>query len=102
MHIKLSGAGKRFNREWIFRKASLEFHSGHSYAITGPNGSGKSTMLQSIGGMLQLSEGGLEYVLHNKPLAPETIHRQVSICAPYLDVIEEMTLQEFFPFSFFF
>src|SRR5688572_19774093 len=100
MHIKLSGAGKRFNREWIFRKASLEFHSGHSYAITGPNGSGKSTLLQSIGGMLHLSEGKLEYSINGKPVADDATHRHVSICAPYLDVIEEMTLLEFFAFHF--
>lgn len=100
MHIKLSGAGKRFNREWIFRKASLELHSGHSYAITGPNGSGKSTLLQSIGGMLHLSEGKLEYYLNGKSIASEATHQHVAICAPYLDVIEEMTLLEFFHFHF--
>ncbi|WP_132050782.1 ABC transporter ATP-binding protein [Pseudocnuella soli] len=100
MHIKLSGAGKRFNREWIFRKVSLELHSGHSYAITGPNGSGKSTLLQSIGGMLHLSEGKVDYLLNDQPVAADATHQHVSICAPYLDVIEEMTLLEFFRFHF--
>ena len=61
MKIKLSNAGKRFNREWIFRKVDLEFTAPTAYAITGPNGSGKSTLLQSIGGMLQLSEGSIAY-----------------------------------------
>lgn len=100
MHIKLSAAGKRYNREWIFRKANLNFKSGTSYAITGPNGSGKSTLLQSIGGMLQLSEGSIEYNRENIKIADEQIHRHVAICAPYLDVIEEMTLVEFFQFHF--
>lgn len=100
MHIKLSRAGKRFNREWIFRKADLDFQSGSSYAITGPNGSGKSTLLQSIGGMLQLSEGTMEYTVQGKKVADEHIHRHVAICAPYLDVIEELTLLEFLDFHF--
>lgn len=97
MKIKLSGAGKRFNREWIFRNAGLEFNSSHAYAITGPNGSGKSTMLQCLGGMLQLSEGTIEYEAKNI-LPLEKAYRQISFCAPYLDVIEEMTLVEFLEF----
>jgi ABC-type multidrug transport system ATPase subunit len=97
MKIKLSNAGKRFNREWIFRRAELEFTSGNAYAITGPNGSGKSTLLQSIGGMLQLSEGTIVYS-NEKTLDPEEAYQYTSFCAPYLDVIEEMTLIEFLEF----
>jgi ABC-type multidrug transport system ATPase subunit len=98
MKIKLSNAGKRFNREWIFRHADLEFNSSTSYAITGPNGSGKSTLLQCLGGMLQLSEGSLDYANNNRAIAAEDAYRDISFCAPYLDVIEEMTLTEFFQF----
>ena len=98
MKIKFSNAGKRFNREWIFRNADLRFNSSSSCAITGPNGSGKSTMLQCIGGMLQLSEGKIEYAIDNRQLANEEVYKQVSFCAPYLDVIEEMTLVEFLQF----
>jgi ABC-type multidrug transport system ATPase subunit len=98
MRIKLLNAGKRFNREWIFRNANLEFDSSSSYAITGPNGSGKSTMLQCIGGMLQLSEGTIEYSGENSQLAPDRAYQQISFCAPYQDLIEEMTLTEFLQF----
>ncbi|MBD0351139.1 MAG: ATP-binding cassette domain-containing protein [Flavisolibacter sp.] len=100
MKIKLTNAGKRFNREWIFRFANLELVAPHAYAITGPNGSGKSTFLQTIGGMLQVSEGGIEYAIGNKPLASEEVYNFISFCAPYLDVIEEMTLIEFLYFHF--
>lgn len=98
MKIKLTDAGKRFNREWIFRKADLEFNSGISCAITGPNGSGKSTLLQCIGGMLQLSEGDMSFEKGNMPVVPEEAYKEISFCAPYLDVIEEMTLVEFLKF----
>ncbi len=100
MHIKLDGAGKRFNREWIFRRASLDFYSGIPYAITGPNGSGKSTLLQTLGGMLQLSEGTISYTEANNKIKDEALHQQVCLCAPYLDLIEELTLAEFFDFHF--
>lgn len=98
MKIKLSVAGKRFNREWIFRNAGLEFDSDTAYAVTGPNGSGKSTLLQCIGGMLQLSEGQMEFEKNGKTIAPEIAYKEISFCAPYLDVIEEMTLLEFLSF----
>ncbi|HEY0040511.1 MAG TPA: ATP-binding cassette domain-containing protein [Flavisolibacter sp.] len=98
MKIDLVNAGKRFNREWIFRSATLSFTSSNAYAITGPNGSGKSTLLQAIGGMLQLSEGSIQYAIDNKQLAGEEAYKEISFCAPYLDVIEEMTLIEFLDF----
>lgn len=97
MKIRLVGAGKRYNRDWIFRGVHLEFQSGQAYAITGPNGSGKSTLLQSIGGMLQLSEGSIHFE-KDQELPAEKTYREVSFCAPYLDVIEEMTLSEFLSF----
>lgn len=98
MKINLQNAGKRFNREWIYRSVTLEFSSANAYAITGPNGSGKSTLLQAIGGMLQLSEGKIEYTVGSKQLAAEEVYKEISFCAPYLDVIEEMTLTEFLHF----
>lgn len=95
--LRLQDAGKRFNREWIFRHINLEFHSGSSYAITGPNGSGKSTLLQAIAGSLQLSEGRIEYIADDtgKKIEPEEGYRYLSLSAPYLELIEEMTAKEF-------
>jgi ABC-type multidrug transport system ATPase subunit len=98
MTISLSDAGKRFNRDWIFRHFNDQLEPGGSYAITGPNGSGKSTLLQVIGGGMLASEGTISYSLQGKKIEPEDVYREVSICAPYLDVMEEMTLVEFFQF----
>lgn len=100
MKISLSQAGKRYNREWIFRNASFQFLPGNSYAITGPNGSGKSTLLQSIAGMLQLSEGTISYQFEEQNLPHEKLYQQIAFCAPYLELVEEMTLLEFLEFHF--
>ena len=100
MTISLSDAGKRYNRDWIFRHVSYQFHSGHAYAITGPNGSGKSTLLQALSGGLLLSEGTIGFEHQGKNVSDESIYEQVSICAPYLELIEEMTLLEFLDFHF--
>jgi len=169
MTISLSDAGKRYNRDWIFRHFTYSFETGRSYAITGPNGSGKSTLLQVLSGSMLLNEGGMEIgsgkseekseksevkseksevrgqklevggerpeVGSKKPEAedvisstsnlklqtsnpkpstansqlqttnyqlqtinPDTLYRYISICAPYLELIEEMTLTEFLSF----
>lgn len=98
MTICLSDAGKRFNRDWIFRHVNYRFEAGQSYAITGPNGSGKSTLLQVLSGGMILSEGKCVWKTADRPLADELIFKHVSICAPYLELIEEMTLIEFLEF----
>jgi ABC-type multidrug transport system ATPase subunit len=98
MKVSLTDAGKRFNRDWIFRHLNYTFETGNSYAIIGPNGSGKSTLLQVLSGAMQLSEGNGSWALNNGQLPTEEIFRQVSVCAPYLEVVEEMTLSEFLEF----
>jgi ABC-type multidrug transport system ATPase subunit len=98
MQISLSDTGKRFNRDWIFRRLSYQFISGRSYAITGPNGSGKSTLLQVIGGAVTSSEGSITYVVADKKIEHDNVFRNLSIAAPYQEVIEEMTLVEFLEF----
>ncbi|HET9745481.1 MAG TPA: ATP-binding cassette domain-containing protein [Chitinophagaceae bacterium] len=55
MKISLTDAGKRFNRDWIFRHLTYEFSAGQSYAIIGPNGSGKSTLLQVLSGSMHIN-----------------------------------------------
>ena len=94
MRITLIDAGKRFNRDWIFRHLDYEFSPGHTYAITGPNGSGKSTLLQAIAGAIALSEGAIGYGEYQ----PDQAYRHLSLAAPYLEVIEEMSVTEFLTF----
>lgn len=101
MTISLSDAGKRFNREWIFRHINYTFESGNSYAIIGPNGSGKSTLLQVLSGSMHFNEGKIQWVGGNgqpATIAAEEVYKYISICAPYLEVVEEMTLKEFLEF----
>lgn len=98
MKVSLTDAGKRFNRDWIFRHLTFTFDHGNSYAIVGPNGSGKSTLLQVLGGAMQSSEGNIQWSMSNGQLTPDELFNHVSICAPYLEVVEEMTIREFLRF----
>ena len=98
--ITISGAGKRFNREWIFRNLNYQFLSSNSYGIIGFNGSGKSTLLQCIAGSMLLSEGNISYQNNtiDTKIESENVFKLISICAPYLEIVEEMTSVEFLQF----
>lgn len=94
MLIKLTGVGKRYNYEWIFRNLDYEFLPDRSYAILGHNGSGKSTLLTMLSGYLSSSEGSLAYQLGGQSLPVEGLFRHLSFTAPYQELIEEFTLTE--------
>ncbi|MFI5186417.1 MAG: ATP-binding cassette domain-containing protein [Chitinophagales bacterium] len=98
MRVSLTDAGKRFNRDWIFRHLNYTFETGNSYAIVGPNGSGKSTLLQVLSGAMQINEGNIQFSISGGQCPIEEIYKHVSISAPYVEVIEEMTLKEFLEF----
>lgn len=99
MTIALTDAGKKFNRDWIFRHINFSFETGKQYALTGPNGSGKSTLLQAIGSSMNLSEGKAQWFnAPNQLIDPEKVYQCISMAAPYLELIEEMTAQEFMHF----
>ncbi|WP_231458652.1 MULTISPECIES: ABC transporter ATP-binding protein [unclassified Pedobacter] len=101
MNISLDNLGRRFNKEWIFRNLSTEFKSGNSYAILGPNGSGKSTLLSVVTGNLTPSEGKISFTDNDeKNIAVEDIYKQISLAAPYLELVETFTLRETIDFHF--
>lgn len=87
--IQLRDAGKRFNKDWVFRNLDYTFSPTERFAITGSNGSGKSTLLQSLAGYAPLSEGSAEYGIE-----AEKLYASLSIAAPYLELVEEFTGKE--------
>jgi ABC-type multidrug transport system ATPase subunit len=94
MTIRLENAAKRYRMEWVFRRVDFTFEAGGRYAILGPNGSGKSTLLKVISGFLTPSRGKALHLRDGKPVAGEEIYRSVSLAAPYVELIEEFTLEE--------
>jgi ABC-type multidrug transport system ATPase subunit len=92
--IKLTDAGKKFGREWIFRKVSLDIAAGQKMAILGLNGSGKSTLLQALTGYLTLNEGELTYSINQGKLEDEKQYTHISLASPYLELVEDFTLEE--------
>lgn len=100
LNITLKNAGRRFNRDWIFKGIDHTFTQGNSYAILGPNGSGKSTLLQLLNGSLTPSTGSIAFSFNDAPLHVEDVFKHISLAAPYLELIEEFSLQEVIDFHF--
>ena len=100
MKIQLTSVGKKFNRDWIFKNITTTLSSKSSYAITGPNGSGKSTLLKIISGFMLPTEGEIGYYKDNIGINVEDFYQFIDFSAPYVELIEEMTLKEFLRFHF--
>jgi ABC-type multidrug transport system ATPase subunit len=98
--LSVENLSKRFNREWIFRGLSFDFTAGNTYAITGPNGSGKSTLLQVLWGQVPQTSGSISYQKGSKNIPVQDISAHISIATPYMDLIEEFTLEEQLNFHF--
>ena len=98
--IDLKSAGKKFFRNWIFRNVVFQSEQGQKISVIGPNGSGKSTFLQVLAGYESLSEGSVSFSRNGKEVSRENIFRHISIAAPYLELIEEYTLEEIVRFHF--
>jgi ABC-type multidrug transport system ATPase subunit len=99
MRLEALNLSKRFNREWIFKGFSFTFEPSNIYAITGPNGSGKSTLLSILWGQVPASEGEVRH-FNGKRIAADDVYRHVSIATPYMELIDEFTLEEMVGFHF--
>jgi ABC-type multidrug transport system ATPase subunit len=98
MQISLNKISKKFNYEWIFRDVDYTFESGNAYVILGSNGSGKSTLMQIVAGNLLPTSGKINFIDKIDEISQDLIYRQVSVSAPYLELIEEFTLTEILEF----
>ena len=89
--IRLKNVSKKFGNVWIFKNVNADFEPGKKYALTGPNGSGKSTLLKIIAGIITPNRGEIAF-------GSKFAYNEISFCAPYLELPEELTLDELFAF----
>jgi ABC-type multidrug transport system ATPase subunit len=90
MEILVKNLAKKFRQEYVIRQFNYHFKTCNSYAITGPNGSGKSTLLQLIAQYTLPNMGTVDV----SGIDPELVYSQLTYAAPYVELIEEYTLQE--------
>jgi ABC-type multidrug transport system ATPase subunit len=98
VRIETSGLGKRYAREWIFRGLTHTFRPGTATAVLGPNGAGKSTLLNTLSGQLLPTAGTLTYAHQGRAVPVEEVPPLLAYAAPYLELIEELTLNELLRF----
>lgn len=94
MELLLDTCGRRYGRDWIFRNLSTRIHSGSHGIFVGSNGSGKSTLLQVCSGFLSPSEGEIQFHLQGRSIAIDQAYHHLSLAAPYLDLFDDLSLEE--------
>lgn len=100
MKITLEHTSKRFQRYWIFKDINYSFTAPGAYALLGPNGSGKSTLLRIISGMQPPSLGKVHFYKNDTAIPTNEVFSKISFSAPGMEIVEELTLREFFDFHF--
>jgi len=94
MQVKLHDISKVFQNHSVFKNVNLELPSGYRAAILGGNGSGKSTLLKVISTAMMPSNGTVSYSVNGKEIDESNRYRHVSFGAPYMELIEDLTLEE--------
>jgi len=100
MTIRVNKLCKRYNYQTIFKNIDYTFEANKVYGVLGDNGSGKSTFLKLLSGFLTASEGEVAYHINNQKIERENIYKLISYCAPYIQLIEEYTINELVDFHF--
>ncbi len=99
MNISLDQVGKRYQFEWIFRGVDYQFKMGQQYAVLGSNGSGKSTLMKVLAGHLTPSKGKVIFSdANDTEIARSVVYQQVAFAGPYIELIEEFSMEEMIRF----
>lgn len=101
MEIRLKNISKRYGNSWVLHEISHAFRTGTPCAVTGPNGSGKSTLLKIVSGGLVPSGGQMQFVSDSgQPVHWSDAATRMAFAAPYIELIERLTLAEHIEFHF--
>ena len=63
--LSAHGIGLQQGGRWLFRDLDLDLYKGEFLAIVGPSGVGKTSLLSCLCGILQPTEGSLNFKLSN-------------------------------------
>ncbi len=94
--IRFNNVVKRFGGVAALRGVSLDLRAGEILALLGENGAGKSTLIKTLGGIVEPTEGSIEYrgerYRHRPPRFGE--HQPVAFIHQDLGLVEWMTIAE--------
>ncbi len=98
LQIICTHISKNFSNQKIITDFNYTFESNETYAVLGANGVGKSTLMKIIAGYLNTSSGTIQYFDVEKLVPSEQQYKFISFAAPYMELIEEFTLEELLQF----
>ena len=100
MKIKLNGISKFYVSNKVLDSITYTFENSGRYAILGPNGSGKSTLVGVITGLVEPTEGFVQYEENNALIKKELFYQNYSFAAPYISFVDDFSLIELIDFHF--
>ena len=83
-----------FPGDSLFSSLKIHLNHGQLMVLTGPNGSGKSTFLKILTGHLTPTKGHVYFENNGKRIKPDAIYHHLSMAAPYIELLEELSLTE--------
>ncbi len=91
--LNISNLRHEYDGREVFSSINLSFE-GTCLAITGANGSGKSTIIKIISGLLMPTDGYVSFRVNDQNITPSEIKHKIGICAPYIQLYDELTVRE--------
>jgi ABC-type multidrug transport system ATPase subunit len=94
LSVELINLGKTYASHELFSNLNLLIKPKERFAILGANGSGKSTLLQIISGFIAPSKGSVVFKKSEQVIPEDVRYKEFAIASPYLELIEEFTIDE--------
>lgn len=94
MRLAIRKLAKAYGFLWAVRDLELDLGAGDLVALLGPNGAGKTTFLKLLAGLLEPTQGTVEF--DGTPLEPSDARRrrQIGLLAPADHLYDNLTVQE--------
>lgn len=93
IQLSIQSLGKRYGNQHVFDNLSYRCSS-TILGIAGKNGSGKSTFLKCCTGLIKPSAGTVVWTENGESATPSQIKRRVGFAAPYIQLYEELSVNE--------
>lgn len=84
--------------ERVLKDFNYNFEINKCYGLRGPNGSGKSTLIKILSGFSTPSKGSITFTIQGQQVNISDVFAQVTMAAPYIELIDEMTVHELLHF----